>query len=157
MTTEADVYAMRGNAILAYERGMNLDLNEYYCSSNLPQLYRARNETGDARKADLVLSQVMMACDRGLERGASDEWLRPTLLTAAFDAGDADKAEALTDDVEKIGVVPYKLETRDERAHQNMPAIRGQRTQRESQNRAALTIRTYVPRAQLLRTAVKSR
>jgi hypothetical protein len=110
MTTEADVYAMRNNAISAYERGMKLDLNEYYCSSNLPRLYRERNETGDARKADLVLSQVMIACDRGVERQASDEWLRATLLTAAFDAGDAEKAEALTDDVKKIGAVPYKLE-----------------------------------------------
>lgn len=111
MTTEVAIRSMRNNAITAYERGMNLDLNEYYCSSNLPRLYRARNEAGDARKAELVLSQVLMACERGLERGASDEWLRPTLLTAAFDAGDAEKAEMLADDVTKIGAVPYKLET----------------------------------------------
>src|SRR5262245_45987697 len=30
-------------AIQHYERGMELDLNEYYCSSNLPRLYRRRN------------------------------------------------------------------------------------------------------------------
>jgi hypothetical protein len=82
---------LRGLAIAAYERGMYLDLNEYYCSCNLPRLYRARNEEGDEKRAQSVLSQVIMACERTLARGASDEWLRPTLLTAAFDAGDADR------------------------------------------------------------------
>jgi hypothetical protein len=53
---------------------------------------------------------VMMACERALDRGASDEWLNPTLLTAAFDAGDADKAEELADKVDAAGAAPYKLE-----------------------------------------------
>ena len=111
MTAATDVSEMRDNAITAYERGMNLDLNEFYCSSNLPRLYRARNQDGDARKADLVLSQVLVACERSLQQEASDEWLRPTLLGAAFDERDIEKAEALADGVTKIGAVPYKLET----------------------------------------------
>jgi len=35
----------------AYERGMDIDLNEYYCSSNLPRLYRQRNQKGDEEHA----------------------------------------------------------------------------------------------------------
>ena len=35
------------SAIESYERGMQLDLNLYYCSSNLPRLYRARSRVGD--------------------------------------------------------------------------------------------------------------
>jgi hypothetical protein len=52
----------------------------------------------------------MMACERALERGASDEWLPPTLLTAAFDAADADKAEELAETIDLTGAAPYKLD-----------------------------------------------
>jgi hypothetical protein len=97
-------------AISAYQRGMDLDLNEYYCSSNLPRLYRERNRKGDESRAQLVLSQVIMACERAVERGASDEWLRPTLLTAAFDAADADKAEEIAEAMDLNGAAPYKLD-----------------------------------------------
>jgi hypothetical protein len=83
---------------------------EYYCSSNLPRLYWERNRKGDESRAQLVLSQVMMACERALERGASDEWLPPTLLTAAFDAADADKAEELAETIDLTGAAPYKLD-----------------------------------------------
>jgi len=95
---------LRGLAIAAYERGMYLDLNEYYCSCNLPRLYRARNEEGDEKRAQSVLSQVIMACERTLARGASDEWLRPTLLTAAFDAGDADRAEKVAREIDVVNL-----------------------------------------------------
>src|SRR5215470_10590838 len=66
--------------IESYERGMELDLNEYYCSSNLPRLYRKRNRKGDQERARAVLNIVMAACDRAKRRGTSDEWLRPTLV-----------------------------------------------------------------------------
>jgi hypothetical protein len=41
----------------------------------------------------------------------ADEWLRPTLLAAAFDLGDPDKAEELADDVIAEGQAKWKVET----------------------------------------------
>ena len=99
------------NAINAYERGMELDLNDYYCSSNLPRLYRQRKGKGDNERAQSVSALVVAACERAKKRGLADEWLRPTLLGAAFDAGDADKAEELAADVATEGAAPWKLET----------------------------------------------
>lgn len=96
-------------AIQHYERGMDLDLNDYYCSSNLPRLYRLRNRRGDEARAATVLALVIAACERAKRRGASDEWLRPTLLVAAFDAGDADKAEALVDEVLAEGAARWQI------------------------------------------------
>jgi MAP3K TRAFs-binding domain len=90
-------------SIDCYERGMELDLNEYYCSSNLPSLYRERNNQGDEERAQAVLRVVIAACERAKRRGTADAWLRPTLLVAAFDASDADKAEQLADEVEAEG------------------------------------------------------
>ncbi|MDK1376585.1 MULTISPECIES: tetratricopeptide repeat-containing protein [unclassified Sinorhizobium] len=100
--TENERARLRNLAISAYERGMNLDLNEYYCSSNLPRLYRARNAKGDEERAQSVLRQVIMACDRALSRSVADDWLRVTLLSAAFDAGDAEKAETIADEMDVL-------------------------------------------------------
>jgi MAP3K TRAFs-binding domain len=97
--------------IESYERGMELDLNEYYCSSNLPRLYRKRNRKGDQDRARAVLNIVMAACDRAKRRGTSDEWLRPTLLAGAFDLGDADKAEELCDEVADEGPALWQIDS----------------------------------------------
>lgn len=96
-------------AIDHYERGMELDLNEYYCASNLPTLYRQRGRKGDEDKAHSVLRIVIAACERARRRGSTDIWLRPTLLAAAFDAGDADKAEELSDEVQAEGAAAWQL------------------------------------------------
>lgn len=98
-------------AIDCYERGMYLDLNEYYCSSNLPRLYRIRARAGDEERAQSTLRLVIAACERAKQRGLADEWLRPTLLGAAFDAGDADKAEQLIDGVITEGAACWKVDT----------------------------------------------
>ena len=98
-------------SIDAYERGMELDLNEYYCSSNLPRLYRARMRKGDAEKAQAVSQIVIAACKRAKSRGLADEWLRPTLLGAAFDAGDCDEAEELAVEVAAEGAARWKLDS----------------------------------------------
>jgi MAP3K TRAFs-binding domain len=92
-----------------YEQGMDLDLNDYYCSCNLPRLYRQRNRRGDEERAQTVLKIVIAACERAKRRGITDEWLRPTLLGAAFDAGDADKAEELAEEVALEGATRWKL------------------------------------------------
>jgi len=99
------------DAIKSYEEGMELDLNEYYCSSNLPRLYRNRGGPGDEDRARNVLRVVIAACERAKRRGVTDEWLRPTLLGAAFDAGDADKAEELIRDVMAEGRTRWKVDT----------------------------------------------
>jgi hypothetical protein len=109
-TSDGERGRLRNLAIGAYARGMELDLNEYYCSSNLPRLYRVRGKKDDERRAQSTLNQVIIACERARQRGSSDEWLNATLLTAAFDAGDADKAEELADEIDAAGTAPYKLE-----------------------------------------------
>jgi hypothetical protein len=98
-------------SIDAYEKGMELDLNEYYCSSNLPRLYKARMRKGDAEKAQSVSQIVIAACKRAKNRGLADEWLRPTLLGAAFDAGDCDEAEELAADIAVEGTPGWKLDS----------------------------------------------
>ena len=86
-------------AIAHYQRGMQLDLNDYYPSSNLPRLYTARNEDGDAAHAAVAAQVAMLACERARARNAGDEWLNPTLLGLAFDAGDVARARALVKEV----------------------------------------------------------
>lgn len=107
--TPGDAQQALARAIDHYERGMELDLNEYYCASNLPSLYRARNRHGDEERAQSVLRGVIAACERARRRSAIDPWLEATLLVAAFDAGDADKAEALADEVDDQDASKWQL------------------------------------------------
>ena len=97
-------------AIDCYERGMELDLNVYYCSSNLPRLYRNRARSGDEERAQTALRLTIAACERARRLNLGDEWLRPTLLAAAFDLGDPDKAEELADDVMNEGPAAWKVD-----------------------------------------------
>jgi hypothetical protein len=90
---------------------MEIDLNQYYCSSNLPRLYLQRNRKGDQKRAVAVSQIVVAACQRAKKRQEADEWLRSTLLGAAFDAGDADKAEELATEVLAEGAARWKLTT----------------------------------------------
>src|SRR5262249_8121913 len=89
----ADVSDFRREAIAHYERGMMLDLNDFYPTSNLPRLYRLRGEAGDESRAQTALQVTSAACERAIARGSADEWVRPTLLGIAFDLGDARKAQ----------------------------------------------------------------
>ncbi|MGJ7506583.1 TRAFs-binding domain-containing protein [Variovorax sp. GT1P44] len=108
-TTASDKQRALAKSIDCYERGMQLDLNEYYCSSNLPSLYRIRNRANDEKQAQAVLQFVIAACERARARGALDPWLRATLLVAAFDAADPDKAEALADEIEGGDTAEWQL------------------------------------------------
>jgi hypothetical protein len=100
------------NASIAhYEAGMRLDLNDYYPTCNLPRLYRSRNAAGDADKARIASAITLVACQRARARGGQDPWLKPTLLGAAFDAGDAESARTLADDVALEGPAAWQLET----------------------------------------------
>jgi tetratricopeptide (TPR) repeat protein len=80
------------DAIDAYERGMRLDLNDYYPSSNLPRLYRRRADAGDERRAAEAAIVADAACRASLQRDPGDEWARLTRLGAAFDQGDVAEA-----------------------------------------------------------------
>jgi hypothetical protein len=92
-TFDARRYLTR--AIESYSSGMWLDLNEYYCASNLPRLLRVRNGQGDADDASVAADVTRRSCERAEKVGKVDGWLAPTLLAAAFDAGDPDLAERL--------------------------------------------------------------
>jgi tetratricopeptide (TPR) repeat protein len=85
-------------AIAEYESGMKLALNDYYPSSNLARLYRTRKRKGDD-KARISAAVTLTACERARLRKSDDEWLNPTLLGAAFDAGDVEKAQDLANQV----------------------------------------------------------
>lgn len=113
-TSEANP-ALKANylnqAIGEYENGMKLDLNDYYPSSNLPRLYRKRGRKGDDDRARVAAAIAMVACERAMKLRPDDEWLRPTLLGAAFDAGDVEKARDLAGQVMTEGPASWKLET----------------------------------------------
>ena len=98
-------------AITEYEAGMQLDLNDYYPSSNLARLYRTRNEEGDDDNARVAAAVTAVACERARAKGGTDPWLKPTLLAAAFDAGDVARARSLAKDVRREGAAAWQLET----------------------------------------------
>jgi hypothetical protein len=99
------------DAIECYEKGMELDLNAYYCSSNLPRLYRMRARAGDEERAQTALRLTIAACERAKKLNLADEWLRATLLNAAFDLGDPEKADELADQVIDEGQSKWKVKT----------------------------------------------
>jgi hypothetical protein len=63
------------------------------------------------RRASAALVSLPDACERASVRKATDEWLNPTLLGSAFDAGDVEKAQELVDQVRTEGPSTWKLET----------------------------------------------
>jgi hypothetical protein len=98
-------------AIDHYDQGMHLDLNEYYSACNLPLLYATRNEDGDAAKAAVAAAITRVACERARRRDSTDPWLKPTLLGAAFFAGDALAAGELVAQIKKDKKVGWQLDT----------------------------------------------
>lgn len=98
-------------AVAYYKQGMELDLNSYYCSSNLPRLYRKRAQPGDEERARTTLNLVIAACERARQLKLADEWFRPTLLGAAFDLGDPEKAEELAEAVIAEGPAEWKVDS----------------------------------------------
>jgi hypothetical protein len=98
-------------AIKAYEAGMRLDLSGYYPVSNLARLYRERGSEGDGERAEFALRLTQEACEALRVRNDDDEWLRQTLLGAAFDRRDYGSAENLTCEVETQGPALWQLES----------------------------------------------
>ena len=107
--SEAEQRQALDKAIAYYEQGLELDLNTYYCSSNLPRLYRKRAKPGDDERAQTVLRLAIAACERARRLQVADEWVRPTLLGTAFDLCDPDKAEELADAIIAEGAPKWKV------------------------------------------------
>lgn len=110
-TALSDKKRYLNKAILHYEQGMMLDLNDYYCSCNLPRLLKERKDGGDNELAVRVANLVIISCERAKNQNTNDEWLNPTLLGAAFDAADLSKARELSNKIHNEGVIGWKLET----------------------------------------------
>lgn len=102
---------MLSKAIEAYETGMRLDLNEFYCSSNMALLLTARGENEDFKRAPWIDRLVVAACERAIALGDTNSWIRPTLLGAAFRSGDQDEAKMWLRKVAEQGVVHWKIDT----------------------------------------------
>jgi hypothetical protein len=98
-------------AIESYYRGMLLDLNDYYPASNLPRLLRTRGKPGDEDLAREAAAVTLLGCKRARERNPADEWVRPTLLGAAFDASDSSAALALYQEILAEGAAAFHLAT----------------------------------------------
>lgn len=94
-------------AIEHYDRGMRLDLNDFYPASNLPFLYRERGGDGDEERASVAAHVARLAA----ERDSSNEWSRPTLLTLAFFDQDVTRARAYARDVRRAGPQAWKVDT----------------------------------------------
>jgi hypothetical protein len=91
-------------AIQNYQKGMMLDLNEYYCAGNLPNLLVARGKYGDAEQAAFLDRVVIMTTRRKIDRGEDDGWARSTLLGAAFREANLERIDTLL--VEVVGENP---------------------------------------------------
>jgi hypothetical protein len=78
----------------------------------MPRLYRQRKREGDDERARLVSTLRRRLRESEEEaRSGKNEWLRPTLLGAVFDAGNPDKAEGLAAEVGVEGAARWKLQT----------------------------------------------
>ena len=106
---EAVKYRYLCAAIEQYELGMQLDLNDYYPSCNLPRLYRLRGEEGDEARAREVSIVALAACHRARVRNPEDRWVRSTLLGAAFDSGNVIQAKQLYREILKEGAGFFQL------------------------------------------------
>lgn len=98
-------------AIASYQRGMEVDLNDYYPASNLPQLYRQRDKPGDRQLAMEAEVVTAVACRAAILNGSENEWTRSTLLANAFDRGDVDEAVRIGAEVEAEGLPGWQLQS----------------------------------------------
>jgi hypothetical protein len=98
-------------AIDEYDRGMRLDLNDYYPASNLPRLLRQRGVEGDEHRAQVAATVTLLACERARAFNPADQWIGPTLLGAAFDAGDVEAVRRLIGEMRKDGTGAFQLTT----------------------------------------------
>jgi hypothetical protein len=99
------------NAIESYRTGMLLDLNAYYCVSNLPGLLRRRNAAGDMQEAEFLDKVAVMAAQRKIDRQEDDGWSKSTLLGAAFRLGNLAEIDRLIKEVAREGSAVWQLKS----------------------------------------------
>lgn len=109
--SEPDKSRYLSRAIEHYERGMLLDLNDYFPSCNLPQLLKLRGDPSDAARARSIAHLVEIACERAFKRNPRDEWIKPTQLVAAFQSEDTEAASNLVTQIAREGAVGWKIES----------------------------------------------
>ena len=91
---------------------MEIDLNQYYCSSNLPRLYRAAEAQGRRATRAVPYRPSWSRPARELESATTQtSGCGATLLGAAFDAHDCDKAVELAAEVASQGAARWQIET----------------------------------------------
>ena len=122
---------MLDRAIEAYQRGMLLDLNDYYCSCNLPALYRERGDDQDEQQAEAAAAVARLACERARQRGSADEWLKPTLLGLVFAEHNHPLSRALTREVEREGADAWKLDSTLSDLHRHVAQMKDTAMQAE--------------------------
>lgn len=110
-TSDGDKLRFLGMAIEHYNRGMMLDLNDYFPSGNLPLLYRQRGRRGDDARAKAAATIARLACDRAITLGRDDVWTRPTLLVVAFFEGNLDEVDELCERVIEEGAAKWQSKT----------------------------------------------
>ena len=110
---DADAKQSLNKSIENYTAGMYLDLNDFFCSSNLPRLLHTRGRASDAKLAVTAAEVTRAACKRkeGIDR--DDPWLGQTLLGQAADAGDLETATTLVEQIEDRTAPPWQLDTTD--------------------------------------------
>lgn len=106
-----DRFHYLNRAIENYQLGTNLDLNDYYPSSNLPRLYRAWGRDEDEKLAQAAATIALAAVHRARALHPDDKWIRPTLLGAAFDDGNVREAKKLCSEIRREGADKWKLAT----------------------------------------------
>jgi hypothetical protein len=99
------------NAIENYRIGMLLDLNAYFCVSNLPGLLRRRRMDGDALEADFLDKVTLLTAQRKIDRKEDDGWAKATLLGAAFRLGNIAEIGRLTKEVVREGPAVWQLQS----------------------------------------------
>lgn len=127
------------HAIEHYSAGMQLDFNAYFCSTNLALLLLARDRPAqpgrgvesDRSRARRIELFVIAACRRAMQLKLDDEWTRPTLLGAAFRAGDVVEAAWLADRVAHEGPAAWALETTLDDLRESISLTEGQATRDE--------------------------
>lgn len=100
-------------AIENYTAGMYLDLNDFYCSSNLPRLLRKRGRETDEPFIRTALEITRAACERKRQIDPNDPWLGQTLLGLAADEMDVVAATKLVEQIEDRTAPPWQLDTTD--------------------------------------------
>lgn len=101
----------QAKAIKAYRRGMQLDLNQYYCAHKLLVTLIERDRPGDKEEAAVCAARVLAAGQRAQALNRTDEWLNSALLVHAFFDQDHTRARTVMNEMLDQEWANWKLVT----------------------------------------------